>query len=86
MDWATATVLIIVVSVGLPMLIPILKIWSKGQRRDAEGDAVVAGLEQQVVALQERVEALEAIVTDDRYRLSQEFDRLTEPERARAAD
>lgn len=86
MDWATAVVLIIVICVGLPLLIPIVQIWSKHQRRNAKDDAAVAGLEEQVVALQDRVEALEAIVTDERYRLSQEFDRLTEPEKARVAD
>ena len=86
MDWATATVLMVVICVGLPLLIPIMQTLSKRRRRSARDDAQIAGLEQQVVTLQERVEALEAIVTDDRYRLSQEFDRLAEPESARVAD
>ena len=76
MDWATATLLIVLLSVGLPMLPATLKAW-RSRPRQAEGaESTVRALEQEVATLRERVATLEAIVTDDGYRLTQEIDRL----------
>jgi len=76
MDWPTATLLIVLLSVGLPMLPATLKAWRSGPRRDEQTDSTVHALEQEVATLRERVTTLEAIVTDDGYRLTQEIDRL----------
>ena len=76
MEWSTVVLLIVFMAVGLPILVGALKVWTARPRGRAEADAAVQGLEREVTALRERVTTLEAIVTDDGYRLTQEFDRL----------
>lgn len=85
MDWSTATLLIVLLCVGLPMLPSILKAWRSSPRQSEGADATVHALEREVATLRERVTTLEAIVTDDGYRLTQEFDKLesTAPEAAK---
>ncbi|MDE0008749.1 MAG: hypothetical protein F4Y86_07745 [Gammaproteobacteria bacterium] len=87
MDWPTVTLLIVLLSVGLPMLPAILKAWRSGPRQAEEAESTVQALEQEVATLRERVATLEAIVTDDGYRLTQEIDRLesTGPEAVKVA-
>ena len=82
MDWSTVVLLIVFMAVGMPMLVGALKVWTSRPHGSAESDATVHNLEQEVAALRERVTTLEAIVTDDGYRLAQEFDKLeaTAPE------
>lgn len=82
MDWSTVVLLIVFMAVGMPMLVGALKVWTSRPQGSAEADATVHSLEQEVAALRERVTTLEAIVTDDGYRLTQEFDKLeaTSPE------
>ena len=85
MDWSTVVLLIVFMAVGMPMLVGALKVWTSRPQGSAETDATVHSLEQEVAALRERVTTLEAIVTDDGYRLTQEFDKLetTTPEAER---
>ena len=76
MDWSTVVLLIVFMAVGMPMLVGALRVWTSRPQGSAETDATVHGLEQEVAALRERVTTLEAIVTDDGYRLTQEIDKL----------
>ena len=76
MDWSTVVLLIVFMSVGMPILVGALKVWTSRPKGSAETDAVVESLGGEVAALRERVTTLEAIVTDDGYRLTQEIDRL----------
>ncbi len=76
MDWSTVVLLIVFMAVGLPMLVGALKVWTSRPQGSGEADATVQALEREVTALKERVTTLEAIVTDDGYRLTQEIDRL----------
>ena len=76
MDWSTAAFLIVLLSVGLPMMPRILKAWRSRPRQSEEAEANFQALEQEVMTLRERVTTLEAIVTDDGYRLTQEIDKL----------
>ena len=77
MAWSTVVLLIVFMAVGLPMLVGALKVWTSRPRHSSdETDATVQALEQEMGALRERVKTLEAIVTDDGYRLTQEFDKL----------
>ena len=83
MAWSTVVLLTVFMVVGLPMLIGALKVWTSRPRHSSdETDATVQALEQEMGTLRERVRTLEAIVTDDGYRLTQEFDKLeaTSPE------
>lgn len=87
MAWSTVVLLIVFMAVGLPMLVGALKVWTSRPRHSSdETDATVQALEQEMGTLRERVKTLEAIVTDDGYRLNQEIDKLesTAPEEARA--
>ena len=84
MAWSTVVLLIVFMAVGLPMLIGALKVWtSRPRQSDDETDAQMQALEREMGVLRERVRTLEAIVTDDGYRLTQEIDKL-EAERPEA--
>lgn len=77
MAWSTVVLLIVFMAVGLPMLVGALKVWTSRPRHGSdETDATVQALEQEMGTLRERVRTLEAIVTDDGYRLTREFDKL----------
>ena len=83
MDWSTVVLLIVFMAVGMPMLVGALKVWtSRPSQQSEETNATVQSLEREVAALRDRVSTLEAIVTDDGYRLTQEIDKLetTSPE------
>ncbi len=84
MDWPTATLLIVLLSVGLPMLPAVLKAWRSRPRQGEDAAATVHALEQEVTTLRERVATLEAIVTDDGYRLTREIDQLESTEHVAA--
>ena len=75
MSWALAVFLI----VAMILSIPLLKIWTSHVRRNntSRGDSErVGSVEAELAALRDRVETLERIVTDERYHLEREFDRL----------
>ncbi len=52
--------------------IPLMKLWQDGRRRLPDS-GVTTQLQHQVDALQERVEVLEKIVTDQKYQLQREL-------------
>lgn len=79
---------------AIPLVIAALRVWVKrlwawssrprGQsRRAQEPPPAVDLLEAEVESLRERMAAVEAIVTDDGYRLTRELDRIDVPETAR---
>jgi hypothetical protein len=65
------TFLFLTVLVGCS--IPLLKIWLDGRRARPVDDANAAGMQRQIDALQERVNVLEKIVTDEKYELRREL-------------
>ena len=75
----------IVLVAAMIFAVPLLAIWTRRPRRERgspEQDEVVEALEVEVLALRERVQNLEAIVTDDRYVLESEFEELETASRA----
>jgi hypothetical protein len=71
MDVLTMVVLIVAISCGAGVINNYYK-----TRRAERGRAPSAELLDEVESLKQRVAALEAIVTDQRYHLRQELDRL----------
>jgi hypothetical protein len=53
--------------------IPLMKLWQDGRRQRLPDAGVTTQLQHQVDALQERVEVLEKIVTDQKYQLQREL-------------
>ena len=53
--------------------IPLMKLWQDGRRQRLPDSDVTTQLQRQVDALQERVEVLEKIVTDEKYQLQREL-------------
>jgi hypothetical protein len=53
--------------------IPLMKLWQDGRRQRLPDSGVTTQLQHQVDALQERVEVLEKIVTDQKYQLQREL-------------
>jgi len=53
--------------------IPLMKLWQDGRRQRLPNPEVTTQLQRQVDALQERVEVLEKIVTDQKYQLHREL-------------
>ncbi len=53
--------------------IPLMKLWQDGRRQRLPDAGVTTQLQRQVDALQERVEVLEKIVTDQKYQLQREL-------------
>ena len=53
--------------------IPLMKLWQDGRRQRLPDSQVTTQLQRQVDALQERVEVLEKIVTDQKYQLHREL-------------
>lgn len=75
MSWSAAIVLV----AAMIFAIPLLAIWTRrprSQRDNGRRDEVVDALQAEVLALRERVETLETIVTDNRYALESEFEEL----------
>ena len=69
----------IVLVAAMIFAVPLLAIWTRRPRQrhdDDQRDEVIDALETEVLALRERVETLEKIVTDDRYTLESEFEEL----------
>lgn len=71
MDVFTMVVVIVVVSCGAGVINNYLKIRRAEQRGGAGAD-----VKAEIEALKQRIAALEAIVTDERYHLQRELDRL----------
>ena len=75
MSWATASVLIVAMSLALPVVLQHMK--ASRRRSSRRGDSQRAEQhERELAELRERVETLESIVTDGRYQLEREFERL----------
>jgi hypothetical protein len=53
--------------------IPLMKLWQDGRRQRLPDSEVTTQLQRQVDALQQRVEVLEKIVTDQKYQLQREL-------------
>jgi TolA-binding protein len=53
--------------------IPLMKLWQDGRRQRLPDSQVTTQLQRQVDALQQRVEVLEKIVTDQKYQLQREL-------------
>ena len=53
--------------------IPLMKLWQDGRRQRLPDSGATTQLQHQVDALQERVEVLEKIVTDQKYQLQREL-------------
>lgn len=53
--------------------IPLMKLWQDGRRQRLPDSATTTQLQRQVDALQQRVEVLEKIVTDQKYQLHREL-------------
>ena len=53
--------------------IPLMKLWQDGRRQRLPDSGETTQLQHQVDALQERVEVLEKIVTDQKYQLQREL-------------
>ena len=67
--------------------IPLLAIWTRHQRRIMEhrsnfDDGQVRQLESQVELLQDRVEVLERIVTDQGYSIASQIEALRDPQQS----
>lgn len=71
MDVFTMVAVIVAISCGTAIVTEYLK-----TRRRERGKAPSAELLEEVEALKQRIAALEAIVTDERYHLERELDRL----------
>lgn len=71
MDVFTMVVIIVVVSCGAGVINNYLKTRRLEQRGGASAE-----LQAELEALKQRIAALEAIVTDERYHLQRELDRL----------
>jgi hypothetical protein len=56
--------------------IPLMKLWQDGRRTRVVDDGSARAMQHQVDALQERVEVLEKIVTDQKYTLHRELAEL----------
>ena len=53
--------------------IPLMKLWQDGRRHRLPDSQVTTQMQRQVDALQQRVEVLEKIVTDQKYQLQREL-------------
>ena len=53
--------------------IPLMKLWQDGRKNRSIDDDTSIALRRQIEALQQRVEVLEKIVTDDKYDLKREL-------------
>ena len=53
--------------------IPLMKLWQDGRRQRLPDAGTTTQLQRQVDALQQRVEVLEKIVTDQKYQLHREL-------------
>jgi cell division protein FtsB len=71
MDVFTMVVIIVVVSCGAG----VVNNYLKTRRQELRGGAG-ADVQAEIEALKQRIAALEAIVTDDRYHLQRELDQL----------
>jgi hypothetical protein len=71
MDVFTFVIIVVIVGCGTGVLMEYMK-----NKRDAKGAAVQPELESELVELRQRVEVLERIVTDEKYHLEKEIDRL----------
>ena len=58
--------------------IPLLKLWQDGRKHRSIDDDTEVALRRQIDALQQRIEVLEKIVTDDKYQLKRELASLDE--------
>jgi len=56
--------------------IPLMKLWQDGRRAHATDGAETRALQAQIQALQQRIEVLEKIVTDQKYQLHRELESL----------
>lgn len=76
----------IVLVAAMIFAVPLLAIWTRRPRQrhrdDDQRDEVLEALETEVLALRERIETLETIVTDERYTLESEFEDLESSNRA----
>jgi hypothetical protein len=53
--------------------IPLMKLWQDGRKNRSIDDGTHGAMQRQVDALQQRVEVLEKIVTDEKYELKREL-------------
>jgi len=53
--------------------IPLMKLWQDGRRARVVDDGSARAMQQQIDSLQQRVEVLEKIVTDQKYTLHREL-------------
>jgi len=53
--------------------IPLMKLWQDGRRTRSLDDGTSTQMQRQMDALQQRVEVLEKIVTDQKYQLHREL-------------
>ncbi|HEY6598519.1 MAG TPA: hypothetical protein VIZ30_04375 [Pseudomonadales bacterium] len=53
--------------------IPLLKLWQDGRKNRPLGDDEAAALRRQIDVLQQRIEVLEKIVTDENYEAKREL-------------
>lgn len=53
--------------------IPLMKLWQDGRRQRLPDSQVTTQMQRQVDSLQQRVEVLEKIVTDQKYQLQREL-------------
>jgi hypothetical protein len=53
--------------------IPLMKLWQDGRRQRLPDSQLTTQMQRQVDALQQRVEVLEKIVTDQKYQLQREL-------------
>ncbi len=65
------TFLLLTVLIGCS--IPLMKLWQDGRKHRSIDDGAEDALRRQIDALQQRVEVLEKIVTDDKYELKREL-------------
>ena len=71
MDVFTFVIIVVIVGCGTGVLMEYMK-----NKRDAKEAAGQPELESELVELRQRVEVLERIVTDEKYHLEKEIDRL----------
>ena len=86
MDWSYLIFNLLVAAFAIPLLIAALRVWVKrlwtwssrprGAMRPAARSSAVDDLEEELASLRERMAAVEAIVTDDGYRLTRELERI----------
>lgn len=83
------TILIVAITVGLPMMIPIIAIWTRHQRKMAEFQSQAAAEKAaqyatQNTELEDRVRVLERIVTDRGYDVATQIEALRDARKVEA--